>query len=159
MELKNIDNFAILLCNEANDEKSTKGNILKISLRQHIHFNWVKIDEMTTAVLYNVEKQYLYNFGANKKLKFVWKSADDFYIVDFSNNTKGNIISHLTFDITTGERIDGAIMYYNLKPEFKIAKKVPLVSSNVLDEKEQYTYEPFIIYMENNTSMDVHNQI
>lgn len=159
MELKNIDNFAILLHNEANDEKSIKGNILKISLRKQVHFNWVKIDEMTTAVLYNIDKQYLYNFGANKKLKFVWKSADDFYIVDFSNNTKGNIISHLTFDNTTGERIDGAIMYYNLKKEFKKSKKVPLVSSKLLDEKEPYTYEDFTLYMENNTSMDVHNQI
>ena len=159
MELKDLDNFAILLRNQINDEKALIDVLGKICLKTGTRYNRVKIDDEICYLLYTVNKVYMFNMGANKGMKFIWKDADDFYIVDFSNNTKGNIISHLTFDITTGERIDGAIMYYNLKPEFKIAKKVPLVSSNVLDEKEQYTYEPFIIYMENNTSMDAHKQI
>lgn len=166
MELKDTANFAILLCNELNDEKSIKANILKISLKKQVHFNWGKIDEMTTAVLYNVDKSYIYNFGANKKIKFIWKNADDFYIVDFANNTKGDIINYLTFEKTDKVAIIGNIKYANLKPLKNVPEeykgkpiKIPLVSSQQLDEQEPFTYEPFIIYMENNTSMDAHKQI
>ena len=164
MELKDTANFAILLCNELNDEKSIKANILKISLKKQVHFNWVKIDEMTTAVLYNVDKSYIYNFGANKKIKFIWKNADDFYIVDFANNTKGDIINYLTFEKTDKIAISGYIRYFNLKPLKNVPEKytgklikIPLVSSSQLDEQEPYTYEPFTIYIKNNISEDVHN--
>lgn len=159
MELKDLDNFAILLRNEINDEKALIDVLGKICLKTGTRYNRVKIDDEICYLLYTVNKVYMFNMGANKRLKFIWKDADDFYIVDFKDNSKGNIISHLTFDDNTGQRIEGAIMYYNLKKELKKSKKVPLVSSKVLDEKEPYIYEPFTIYMENNTSMDVHNQI
>lgn len=147
MELKDLDNFAILLRNEINDEKALIDVLGKICLKTGTRYNRVKIDDEICYLLYTVNKVYMFNMGANKRLKFIWKDADDFYIVDFSNNTKGNIISHLTFDITTGERIDGAIMYYNLKKEFNRVGKVPLVSSKLLDEQEPYTYEHFCIYI------------
>lgn len=159
--LEKLDTFTILL----NDGKNNLFDIIrKISLRQHIHFNWVKINEMTTAVLYNVDKSYIYNFGANKKLKFMWKNADDFYIVDFKDNTKGEITSYLTFEKTDKIAITGNIKYFNLKPLKNVPKKykgkqikIPLVSSSQLDEQEPYTYEPFTIYIKNNTSENSHN--
>ena len=149
--LEKIDKFIILLDDGKN---SLFDMIRKICLRQHIHFNWVKIDEMTTAVLYNVDKSYIYNFGANKKIKFIWKNADDFYIVDFANNTKGDIINYLTFEKTDKIAISGYIRYFNLKPLKNVPEKytgklikIPLVSSSQLDEQEPYTYEPFTIYI------------
>ena len=148
MEFKDR-NFAILLCNEANDEKSVKCNILQISLKKQVHFNWAKVDEQNTAILYDVDKSYLYNFGANKKLKFILKNADDFYIVDFANNTKGDIIKNLTFEETKEGKIEGNIKYFNLKKDFDGVSKVPLVSSKQLDEKEPHLYEHFVIYIEN----------
>ena len=147
MGLKDLDNFAIILCNEINDEKALIDVLGKICLKTGTRYNRVKIDDEICYLLYTVNKVYMFNMGANKGMKFIWKDADDFYIVDFSNNTKGNIISHLTFDTTTGERIDGAIMYYNLKKEFNRVGKVPLVSSKLLDEQEPYTYEHFCIYI------------
>lgn len=159
--LNDLDNFAILL----NDGTNNLIDIIrKISLRQNTHFNWVKIDSQTTAVLYNVDKQYIYNFGANKKLKFVWKNADDFYIVDFSKNTKGDITSHLTFEETDQIAITGNIQYSNLKPLKNVPEKykgklikIPFVSNQQLDEQEPYIYEPFTIYIKNNTSENSHN--
>ena len=158
MELKNIDNFAILLHNEANDEKSIKGNILKISLRKQVHFNWAKVDEQNTAILYNPDKAYLFNMGANKKLKLIWKSEEDFYIIDFSKNTKGDILNYLTFEETKEGKIEGDIKYFNLKKEFNRASKVPLISSKLLDEQEPYTYEHFTIYIKNNIYEDAQNE-
>ena len=38
MELKNINNFAILLINECNIEKDIIGVIEKISLRRQVHY-------------------------------------------------------------------------------------------------------------------------
>lgn len=147
MGLKDLDNFAIILCNEINDEKALIDVLGKICLKTGTRYNRVKIDDEICYLLYTVNKVYMFNMGANKRLKFIWKDAEDFYIVDFSNNTKGNIISHLTFDNTTGGRIDGTIMYYNLKKEFNRVGKVPLVSSKLLDEQEPYTYEHFCIYI------------
>lgn len=161
MELKERDNFVILL----NDGRNSSIDIIsKISLRQHIHFNWVKIDSQTTAVLYNVDKQYIYNFGASKKLKFVWKNAGEFYIVDFKNNTKGDIINYLTFEETGKIAISGNIQYLNSKPLENVPEKykskiikIPLVSSQQLDEHKPYIYEPFTIYIKKNTSEDAYN--
>lgn len=147
MELKDTDRFAILLCNEINDEKSIKGNILKISLRKQVHFNWAKVDEQNTAILYNPDKLYLFNMASNKKLKFIWKSGEDFFIIDFCKNTKGDIINYLTFEETKEGKIEGDIKYFNLKKEFNNVSKVQLVSSQQLDEKEPYVYEHFKIYI------------
>ena len=159
--LETLDTFAILL----NDGSNSLIDIIrKISLRKQVHFNWVKIDSQTTAVLYNVDKSYIYNFGANKKLKFIWKNADDFYIVDFKSDTKGTILCHLTFEETDKIAISGNIKYANLKPLKNVPEKyrgktlkIPFVSSQQLDEKEPYTYEPFTIYYKNNVSDDAHN--
>lgn len=148
--LNDLDNFAILL----NDGTNNLIDIIrKISIRKQVHFNWIKIDSQTTAVLYNVDKSYIYNLGANKKLKFIWKNADDFYIVDFKDNTKGEITSYLTFEKTDKITISGNIKYFNLKllknvPEQYKGKpiKIPLVSSQQLDEQKPYIYEPFTIY-------------
>ena len=149
MELKEVDKFAILLCNEANDEKSIKGNILKISLRKQVHFNWAKVNEQNTAILYNPDKLYLFNIASNKKLKFIWKSGEEFFIIDFGKNTKGDILNYLTFEETANGKIEGNIKYFNLKKAFNNVSKVPLVLSQQLDEKEPYLYEHFEIYIKN----------
>ena len=151
--LQELNKFIILL----DDGKNNLIDIIgKISLRQNIHFNWIKIDNQTTDILYDVDKSYIYNFGANKKLKFIWKDENDFYIVDFKNNTKGDIINYLTFEETKEGKIEGDIQYINLKqlknlPEQYKDKsiKIPLVSSQQLDEHEPYIYEPFTIYIKN----------
>ena len=151
--LQELNKFIILL----DDGKNNLIDIIrKISLRQNIHFNWIKIDSQTTAILYDVDKSYIYNFGANKKLKFIWKDENDFYIVDFKNNNKGDIISYLTFESNSGETIEGDIQYINLKPLKNLPEqykdesiKIPLVSSQQLDEQEPYIYEPFTIYIKN----------
>lgn len=159
--LNDLDNFAILL----NDGTNNLIDIIrKISIRKQVHFNWIKIDSQTTAVLYNVDKSYIYNFGANKKLKFMWKNADDFYIVDFKNNTKGDITSYLTFEKTDKIAISGNIKYFNLKPLKNVPEqykgkpiKIPLVSSQQLDEQKPYNFEDFTIYIKNNTSENSQN--
>ena len=97
MELKDIENFAILLCNKANDETSISNIVKKISLKKHIPFNRLTINDEKSYILYNVDKTYLFNMGTNKKLKFIYKNAEDFYIIDFSDNTKGNIINYLIY--------------------------------------------------------------
>ena len=151
--LQELNKFIILL----DDGKNNLIDIIgKISLRQNIHFNWIKIDNQTTDILYDVDKSYIYNFGANKKLKFIWKDENDFYIVDFKNNTKGDIINYLTFEETKEGKIEGDIQYINLKPLKNLPEqykdksiKIPLVSSQQLDEHEPYIYEPFTIYIKN----------
>ena len=151
--LQELNKFIILL----DDGKNNLIDIIgKISLRQNIHFNWIKIDNQTTDILYDVDKSYIYNFGANKKLKFIWKDENDFYIVDFKNNTKGDIINYLTFEETKEGKIEGDIQYINLKPLKNLPEqykdksiKIPLVSSQQLDEQEPYIYEPFTIYIKN----------
>ena len=151
--LQELNKFIILL----DDGKNNLIDIIgKISLRQNIHFNWIKIDNQTTDILYDVDKSYIYNFGANKKLKFIWKDENEFYIVDFKNNTKGDIVNYLTFEETKEGKIEGDIQYINLKPLKNLPEqykdksiKIPLVSSQQLDEQEPYIYEPFTIYIKN----------
>ena len=146
-KLNEVNTFAIIL--ESNDNDL----IRKISSRQHVPFNKVNIYncEKTTFVLYNVDKQYMFNLGATKKLKFIWKDKANFYIIDFSNNTKGDVISNLTFEEIERTRIEGDILIPNLKPEFQELKKIQLVSSCQLDDTHPYLYEHFCIYIENNT--------
>ena len=119
MELKDNESFAILLCNEVNDENSIANIVRKISLRRHIPFNRLTINDKKSYILYNVDKIYLFNMGTNKKLKFIYKNAKDFYIIDFFNNTKGNIINYLTFNETTTEKIKVDIEYPNIKKNFQ----------------------------------------
>lgn len=147
MELKDR-NFAILLLNENNDERDIIDITQKISLRKQVHFNRLNIENKKTYILYNPDKIYLFNMASNKKIKFIWKSGDDFFIIDFGKNTKGDIINYLTFEETNEGKIEGNIKYFNLKKEFNNVSKVPLVSSQQLDEKEPYLYEHFVIYNE-----------
>ena len=99
MELKDVESFAILLCNEANDENSISNIVRKISLRKHIPFNRLTINGGKSYILYDVDKTYIFNMGTNKRLKFIYKNADEFYIIDFSNNIKGNIIQRTVDDV------------------------------------------------------------
>ena len=155
MELKDR-NFAILLFNENNDELNIIDITQKISLRKQVHFNRLNIENNKSYILYEPDKLYLFNMASNKKLKLIWKSGEDFYIIDFSKNTKGDITSYLTFEETDQIAFSGNIQYLNSKPLENVPEqykgkpiKIPLVSSQQLDEKEPYLYEHFVIYNEN----------
>lgn len=140
-------NFAILLCNEVNDENSIANIVRKISLRRHIPFNRLTINDKKSYILYNVDKIYLFNMGTNKKLKFIYKNSKDFYIIDFFNNTKGNIINYLTFNETTTEKIKVDIEYPNIKKNFQNKKHLPLFYNGLLEENEPLLYKHFCIYI------------
>ena len=140
-------NFAILLCNEVNDENSIANIVRKISLRRHIPFNRLTINDKKSYILYNVDKIYLFNMGTNKKLKFIYKNAKDFYIIDFFNNTKGNIINYLTFNETTTEKIKVDIEYPNIKKNFQNKKHLPLFYNGLLEENEPLLSKHFCIYI------------
>ena len=140
-------NFAILLCNEVNDENSIANIVRKISLRRHIPFNRLTINDKKSYILYNVDKIYLFNMGTNKKLKFIYKNAKDFYIIDFFNNKKGNIINYLTFNETTTEKIKVDIEYPNIKKNFQNKKHLPLFYNGLLEENEPLLYKHFCIYI------------
>ena len=71
MELKDLDNFAILLRNEINDEKALIDVLGKICLKTGTRYNRVKIDDEICYLLYTVNKVYMFNMGANKRLKFI----------------------------------------------------------------------------------------
>lgn len=141
------NSFAILLGNEANDETSIANIVKKISLRKHAPFNRLTINGKKTYILYNVDKSYIYNMGTNKRLKFIYKNAEDFYIIDFSNNTKGNIINYLTFNETTAEKIEIDIEYPNIKKNFQNKKHLPLFCGGLLEKDEPLLYKHFCIYI------------
>ena len=144
--LKDRESFAILL---ADTETDLIVIVQNISLRKHIKYNRVKLkgDTDYSYVLYTEpqDKQYVFDMARNKKLKIVWKDDTDFYIIDFSNNTKGDIICNLTTDVTDKGTIEGNIITPKLKLEFD--KKVMLVSSQQLDRDNPYNYENFKFYI------------
>ena len=146
--LKDRESFAILL---ADTETDLIVIVQNISLRKHIKYNRVKLkgDTDYSYVLYTEpqDKQYVFDMARNKKLKIVWKDNTDFYIIDFSTNTKGDIICNLTTDVTDTETIEGTIVTPNLKSEFDNAKKVMLISSQQLDKEQPYNYEEFKFYI------------
>ena len=146
MELKDR-NFAILLFNKFNDEKTLIDITQKISLRKQVHFNNVILENKKTYILYNPDKVYLFNMASNKKLKFIWKSGEDFYIIDFSKNTKGEILKYLTFEETSEENIEVNLEYPNVKKKFQNVKKLPLFCNGVLDDTKPLLYEHFCIYI------------
>ena len=80
----------------------------------------------------------------NKKLKTIWKDDIDFYMIDFKNNPKGDIICHLSDEDLGAETIEGTIVTPNLKSD---AKKVMLISSQQLDRNNPYCYEEFKFYI------------
>ena len=100
---------------------------------------------------YNELETYLagkgFNFGTNKRLKFIYRSAEDFYIIDFSSDTKGNIINCLTFNETTAGKIEGFIEYPNIKKQFQNEKHLPLFCNGLLEEDEPLLYKHFCIYI------------
>ena len=150
--LKDYETFTILLC-----EDDSKGKIIdtvqKISLRKQIKYNRVKLKDKTgySYILYteSKDKQYIFDMARNKKLTIVWKDDDFFGIINFKNNTKGDVISYFENDDNGGEKLEGEIIYLNLKPEYK-GRKIMLISSIVLDEENPYKYEQFVFYKKEN---------
>lgn len=156
MELKDIDRFAILNDGDVNDLELINV-VKKLCLKSRCTFNNVKINSKLCYIVYNTNKKYLWELGAQKKLKFIYKDGEDFFIVDFKNSTKGNIICYLSFDETDEAigKIKGNIEYINIKSQYKKnINKIPLVSSKLIDENEPYTYQPFVFYI----TLDTHNQ-
>ena len=145
--LKDRESFAILL---ADAETDLIVIVQNISLRKHIKYNRVKLKDDTdySYLLYTEpqDKQYVFDMARNKKLKIIWKDDIDFYIIDFKNNTKGNLICHLSDEDLGTETIEGNIITSKLKSEFDNAKKVMLVSSHQLERDNTYDYEHFVFY-------------
>lgn len=164
MKLEDTIKFAILLQNEFADGKVLCNIVRKVSSRQHVSFNTVTVDGGKAFIIYNVDEKYLFNMATNKKLKMIWKNEENFYLIDFSNSTKGDIISHLTFTEISRDKIEGKIMYENVKPDFtgagKILTGITLKGKNgitvrlpVLDDAEPYTFENFYFYYKNDMSV------
>ena len=143
--------FAILL---ADKEKSIIAIVQKISLRKQIHFNKCKLnrDDYYSYVLYteSKDKQYIFDIARNKKIKLIWKDETDFYIIDFNNNPKGDIICYLSYEGFKIEKIEGNVITPNFKQEFQKCKKIPLISSQLLEKNHPYNYEHFLFYIKNN---------
>lgn len=140
--------FAILL---ADKEKNIIEIVQKISLRKQICFNKCKLnsDDYYSYVLYaeSNDKQYIFDMARNKKIKLIWKDETDFYIIDFSSNSKGDIICYLTYEGSKVEKIEGNVITLNLKQEFRKCKKIPLTSSRLLYKDHPYNYEHFLFYV------------
>lgn len=146
--LKDRESFAILL---ADTETDLIVIVQNICLRKHIKYNRAKIKDDTeySYVLYTdpQDKQYVFDMVRNKKLKLVWKDNTDFYIIDFKNSTKGDIVSYLSNEDLGEGTLEGDVITPNLKSQFQNIKKVQLVSSRLLDEENPYQYEHFVFYI------------
>lgn len=145
MELKDRESFAMLLA----DKENNISNILtKISSRQHISFNSIKSNDGIEYILYTrpQDKKYVFDMARIKKLKIIWKDKDDFYIIDFKNNTKGDIVSYLSDEDTGSGKIEGDVVIPNLKQQYDNLKKVMLVSNKQLDDEQPYLYNHFCFY-------------
>lgn len=140
------ESFAILLADTETDLIIVAQNI---SLKKHIKYNRTKLkdDVEYSYVLYTEpqDKQYIFDMARNKKLKLVWKDDIDFYMIDFKNDTKGDIICNLTTDVTDKGIIEGSVITPKLKSDNY--KKVMLVSSQQLDRDNPYCYEDFKFYI------------
>ncbi len=145
MELKDRESFAMLLA----DKENNISNILtKISSRQHISFNTIKSNDEIEYVLYTKpqDKKYVFDMARIKKIKIIWKDKDDFYIIDFKNNTKGDIVFYLSDEDNGAGKIEGDIVIPNLKQQYDNLKKVMLVSNKQLDDEQPYSYNHFCFY-------------
>jgi len=146
--LEDRESFAILLADNNNNLIDV---VSKISLRKHIKYNRAKLKDDTeySYVLYTEpqDKQYVFDMTRNKGLKLVWKDETDFYIIDFSSNTKGDIVCYLSDEDTEQDKIEGDIIKPNLKKEFNNVNKVILISSQQLDETQPNIYEHFCFYI------------
>ena len=154
--LKDKESFSIIICEDETEEEKIRDTVQKISLRKQIKYNRIKLNRYTenSYILYTEtkDKQYIFNMATNKKLTIVWKDKDFFGIINFKNNSKGDIICYLENDNNNGEKFEFKIIYLNLNPEYK-GKKLILASSIVLDNKEPYKYEYYCFYKKrsNNT--------
>ena len=151
--LKDKESFTILLCEDDSEKEKIVDTVEKISLRKQIKYNRVKLKDKTeySYILYSEpkDKQYIFDMARNKKLKIVWKDKEFFGIVDFKNNTKGDIICYLQNENNNGEKFEGEIVYLNLKPEYK-GRKIFLISRIVLDTEKPFNYEHFELYKKEN---------
>lgn len=146
--LQNKNNFAILIYDKDYNEDLIH-IIQKMSVKRHIGFNRCNFDGDTeySYVLYDMDKTSLFAVARNKKLKLIWKDNTDFYIIDFSNNMKGDIICYLSDKDVGAGILEGNVVVPNLKPQFQNMKKVQLVSSKQLDEETHQKYEHFVFYI------------
>jgi len=146
--LKDRESFAILLADAETDLIVVAQNI---SLKKHIKYNRSKLKDDTeySYVLYTEpqDKQYVFDIARNKKLKIVWKDNTDFYIIDFRTNTKGTITNYLSDEDGGAGILEGDVVVPNLKQQFQNIKKIQLVSSKLLDEKNPHQYEHFVFYI------------
>lgn len=146
--LQNRNHFAIIMYDKNYDEDLIH-IIQKMSMKRHIGFNRCKLDgdDKYSYVLYDIDKTSLFAVARNKKLKLIWRDDTDFYIIDFIINTKGTITCYLS-DEDLGEGVlEGNVITHNLKPQFQNMKKVQLVSSKELDNKNPQKYEQFVFYI------------
>ena len=145
--LKDYESFVILLCEMDSEEEKIIDTVKKISLRKHIGYARVMIYEKDkySYILFNPDKQYVFDICRNKHINIVWKDKEFFGIIDFKNTTKGDIIFYLQNKNNNREKLEGDIIYLNLKPEYK-GLKTMLVSSIVLNEENPYIYEHFVFY-------------
>ena len=152
--LKDKETFTILLCEDETEEAKIKDTVEKISLKKHIGYNRIKLNDNTeyNYILYTEpkDKQYIFDMARNKKLTIAWKDKEFFGIISFKNNTKGDFICYLENENNNGEKLEGEIIYLNLKKEFRGLKKVMLISMQQLDEKEPFKYEHFCFYKREN---------
>lgn len=145
--IKDYESFVILLCETDLEEEKIIDTVEKISLRKHIGYARVKTNgkEKYSYILFNPDKQYVFDICRNKHINIVWKDKEFFGIISFKNNPKGDIICYLKSENNNGEKFEGEIIYLNLKPEYK-GRKIMLISKIVLDEKNPYKYEHFVFY-------------
>lgn len=146
--LKDKESFTILLGEDASKEKIID-TVQKISLRKQIKYNRIKLKENKeySYILYteSKDKHYIFDMARNKRIKLVWKDDTEFYIIDFSKNTKGNIICYLQNEKNNGEKFEFEIIYLNLKSEYKI-RKIMLASNIILNEEKPHKYEYYCFY-------------
>ena len=152
--LKDKESFAILLCEDETEEEKILYTVQKISLRKQIKYNRIKLKDGTESsyVLYteSKDKQYIFDMARNKKLTIMWKDEEFFGIVSFKNNTKGDIVCYLEDENNNGEKLEGEVIYLNLKPEYANLRKVMLISTMQLNEKKPFKYEYFCFYKREN---------
>ena len=151
--LKDKESFSIIICEDETEEEKIRDTVQKISLRKQIKYNRIKLNRYTenSYILYTEtkDKQYIFNMATNKKLTIVWKDKDFFGIINFKNNSKGDIICYLENDNNNGEKLEGEIIILNLKTEYK-GRRIMLASSKVLDDTEPFKYERFEFYKREN---------
>ena len=137
--------FALLMSDEETDEKKLSDIVEKISIRRHIKYNKVKLYAKyeQAYILYNPDKEYVFEMARNKHLKIIWKDEESFMCISFKNNPKGEILYYLEESNNKEEFvIEGDIIQPNIKSEYK-GRKIMLVASKVLDENESYLYKHF----------------